>query len=113
MNTLMKENKYRPLPDGLYIDNSVIEGNGLFTKKELKKGEELGITHIRYNSEDFHSNYIRTPLGGFINHSDDANCELMDKDEDYHYKVIKTKRKIEAGEELTLKYSLYDICNYL
>ena len=53
------------------------------------------------------------PLGGFLNHNEDANCELLDKDEDYHYKIIKTLRKVEAGEELTLKYSLYDICNYL
>jgi len=33
----MKEDNYRPLPEGLYIGNSIIEGNGLFTKKELKK----------------------------------------------------------------------------
>ena len=46
----------------MYREVSTIEGNGLFTTKELKKGEELGITHIRYNSEDFHSNYIRTPV---------------------------------------------------
>ena len=64
----MKENNYRPLPDGLYIGISEIDGNGLFTRKELKEGDEMGITHIRYNSDDFHSNYIRTPLGGFYNH---------------------------------------------
>ena len=30
-----------------------------------------------------------------------------------HYKKLKTIRKIYSGEELTLKYSLYDICDYL
>ena len=74
----MKENNYRPLPEGLYIGNSKIEGNGLFTYIELKKSEELGISHIRYNSDDFHSNYIRTPLGGFVNHSNTPNCELYE-----------------------------------
>ena len=71
----------------------------------------MGISHIY--DPNFQHDYIRTPLGGFINHSESANCELVDKDEDYHYKTIKTTEKIEAGKELTLKYSLYDICDYL
>ena len=62
---------------------------------------------------NFEHDYIRTPLGGFINHSENPNCELVDKDDDYHYKTIKTIKKIEAGKELTLKYSLYPICDYL
>jgi len=41
----MKENKYRPLPDGLYVGMSVIEGNGLFTNKELKEVKKWGL-HI-------------------------------------------------------------------
>ena len=38
-----------------------------------------------------------------------ANGELYDKDDNYHYKMLKTLKKIEMGEELTLKYSLYSI----
>jgi len=107
----MKENNYRPLPDSLHIGTSIIEGNGLFTTKELKEGEELGITHISYNSEDFHSNYIRTPLGGFVNHNKIANCELYECGE---YLRMKTSKKIKVGEELTLTYNLYDPCkNYM
>ena len=30
---------------------------------------------------NFQHDYIRTPLGGFINHSEYANCELVDDDE--------------------------------
>tara|TARA_R110000765_G_scaffold347129_1_gene437252 strand:+ start:271 stop:489 length:219 start_codon:yes stop_codon:yes gene_type:complete len=70
----------------------------------------IGITHI-YDPH-FQHNYIRTPLGGFINHSELPSCELME-DENGEYKRLKTLRKIEEGEELTLKYSLYDICDYL
>jgi len=107
----MKEDNYRPLPVGLYISNSSIEGNGLFTKKELKKGEELGITHIRYNSEDFHSNYIRTPLGGFVNHNTSANCALYECGAYLKMKVVKD---IKIDGELTLAYNLYDPCkNYV
>ena len=107
----MKENNYRPLPEGLHIGISEIEGNGLFTTRELKEGEELGITHIRYNSDDFHSNYIRTPLGGFVNHNTTSNCELY---ECGAYLRMKTSKKIEAGGELTLTYNLYDPCkNYV
>jgi len=107
----MKENNYRPLPEGLYIGNSKIEGNALFTYIELKKSEELGISHIRYNSDDFHSNYIRTPLGGFVNHSNTPNCELY---ECGAYLKMKTSKNIRPGEELTLAYNLYDPCkNYV
>ena len=107
----MKTDNYRPLPEGLYIGLSEIEGNGLFTNKEIKEGEELGITHIRYNSDDFHSNYIRTPLGGFVNHNTKANCELY---ECGAYLRMKTSKHIKEGEELTLTYNLYDPCkNYV
>jgi|14BtaG_2_1085337.scaffolds.fasta_scaffold18957_2 mannose-6-phosphate isomerase-like protein (cupin superfamily) len=109
--TNMKENNYRPLPEGLYIGMSEIEGNGLFTSKELKKDDEMGISHIRYNSDDFHSNYIRTPLGGFINHSETPNCEFY---ECGAYLKMKISTDINAGEELTVKYTLYDPCkNYV
>ena len=59
---------YRPLPDGLTIKNSPIEGLGLFTNINIKKNTFIGITHIR--DEQFENKYIRTPLGGFYNHSD-------------------------------------------
>ena len=59
---------YRPLPDGLTIKNSPIEGLGLFTNIDIKKNTFIGVTHIR--DEQFENKYIRTPLGGFYNHSD-------------------------------------------
>ena len=106
-----KKEPYKPLPDYLIIGSSDIHGSGIFAKDNIPKEIEMGISHI-YDPE-FQHDYIRTPLGGFINHSESPNCELIDKDEDYHYKTIKTIKKIEAGKELTLKYSLYSICDYL
>ena len=108
----MEETKpYRPLPEELYIGNSTIEGNGLFTSKKLNKDKELGISHIKYNSDDFHSNYIRTPLGGFINHdSKNPNCTVYKCGE---YLKMKTIKPIKKDKELTLNYTLYDPCkNY-
>ena len=41
------------------------------------------------------------------------NNELIDDEGNDDYKKLKTTKKIEAGQELTLKYGLYDICDYL
>ena len=108
---MTKTEPYRPLPRKLYISNSTIEGSGLFTASDLSKDEELGITHIKNDSGDFHSNYIRTPLGGFVNHSPNPNCILYNCGD---YLKMKTTNDIKAGEELTLTYSLYEPCkNYI
>ena len=66
---------YRPLPDGLTIKHSPIEGLGLFTEVNIKKNTFIGVTHIR--DEQFENKYIRTPLGGFYNHSDNPNIQRM------------------------------------
>ena len=66
---------YRPLPDGLTIKNSPIEGLGLFATKAIKANSFIGVTHIR--DEQFENKYIRTPLGGFYNHSDDPTVIRM------------------------------------
>ena len=66
---------YRPLPKELTIKNSPIEGLGLFTNKDIKANTFIGVTHIR--DEQFENKYIRTPLGGFYNHSDNPNIQRM------------------------------------
>ena len=69
---------YRPLPDGLTIKNSPIEGLGLFATIIIKKNTFIGVTHIR--DEQFENKYIRTPLGGFYNHSNDPTVIRMVSD---------------------------------
>ena len=66
---------YRPLPDGLTIKSSPIEGLGLFATKEIKANSFIGVTHIR--DEQFENKYIRTPLGGFYNHSNEPTVMRM------------------------------------
>ena len=69
---------YRPLPDELTIKNSKIEGLGLFATVKIKKNSFIGLTHIR--DEMFEGKYIRTPLGGFYNHSKESNIMKMVSD---------------------------------
>ena len=69
---------YRPLPDGLTIKNSPIEGLGLFATKDIKANSFIGVTHIR--DEQFENKYIRTPLGGFYNHSNEPTVMRMVSD---------------------------------
>ena len=66
---------YKPLPKQLTIKNSSIEGLGIFATEDIKKNTFLGITHIR--DEQFENKYIRTPLGGFYNHSNDPTVMRM------------------------------------
>ena len=94
---------YRPLPTEVTIKISSIEGLGLFSTCAISKGTNLGITHIK--DEIFEDKHARTPLGGFINHSETPNCELFDLGRHY---VVRTIKHIKRGEELTVKYRWYN-----
>ena len=95
---------YKPLPSGLIIKDSGIEGQGVFTTRDLSVGCNLGESHYRVDDK-----LIRTPLGGFINHSEEPNCyrtqvRIKPGFDKWTITVIKN---ITAGEELTLKYTMY------
>ena len=62
---------YRPLCTGLTLKESPIDGIGLFATEDFKAGIFLGETHIW---EQKRREFIRTPLGGYINHSEEPNC---------------------------------------
>ena len=102
---------YKPLPNGLFIKDSSIEGQGLFTTRDLIAGCELGESHYRIdiNEEENKNLFIRTPLGGFINHSEEPNChrsQIRIKP-GFDKWIIIVIKNITAGEELTLKYTMY------
>ena len=91
---------YRPLPDELTIKNSKIEGLGLFATVKIKKNSFIGLTHIR--DELFEGKYIRTPLGGFYNHSKSSNIMKMVSDVIPKFKLgdpIDTSKKIEPHKD--------------
>ena len=111
---MSKTKNYRPLPDSLCLASSSIEGVGVFARKRLERGVNLGMTHLRFGSD-----IIRTPLGGFLNHSDNPNCEkatlrFTNQDDPklkYDFKKwnLITIKDIKAGEELTVKYEWYKV----
>ena len=95
---------YQPLPDIVTIRSSDVHGLGLFAVVDIKKGYEIGITHV--SDQRFENGWIRTPIGGFYNHSDDPNCETYVQDD---LVMIRTIRNITSGEELTSKYWIYKL----
>ena len=109
------ENSYKPLPAGLTIKESSIDGLGLFATKDWDAGEEIGISHVL--CKGLHHDideWIRTPLGGFINHSDNPNCFMV------YERIMQTHpgakfqwtrraysvKPIKDGEEVTAYYTL-------
>ena len=94
---------YKPLPPDITIKDSPIEGLGLFATEFIPAHTNLGISHYFLEGK-----LIRTPLGGFYNHSDNPNCYTK-----YVYpsgKVTRaclvTLRDIQAGEEITAFYKI-------
>jgi SET domain-containing protein len=97
---------YKPLPSYLKIKTSKINGQGLFTEKSLPKSIILGISHIKNKSKAFKNGVARTPLGGFINHSNKPNCKLYETPMGFY---LSTTENIKQGDELTVTYEWYSV----
>jgi len=98
---------YHPLPPRLTIKPSLINGLGLFATAGIAQGTNLGTTHIKVDDIIF-----RTPLGGFINCDENANCvkvEMKTEGSITDKWNLVTLRNINNGEELTLKYTFYTV----
>ena len=106
---------YKPLPNFLTIKSSKIEGLGIFAVEKIYGDTCLGVTHV-YDIR-FKDNLIRTPLGGFINHSDNPNCIIRTQEEGVDQlqnglpmiRYLHSLRSIESGEELLIKYTIYTL----
>ena len=100
---------YRPLMVDLTIRESKINGLGLHATENIKAGAYLGVTHIWVSSPRV--GWIRTPLGGFINHAEEPNS-FIHTNIDYHdgnQRELYTTRPIKKGEEITVFYTVgYD-----
>ena len=101
---------YKPLPKELTIKPSQIHGLGLFATENIPKETVLGITHLEH--QDHEDGWIRTPLGGFYNHSQTPNCELIVSHVGLYerrmiVKQLITINDIKVGEELTCTYTLW------
>ena len=96
---------YKPLPDGFTIEKSNIQGLGLFTTKKFKKGL-IGVGWVKH--DHFPDNYVRTPLGGFVNHSETPNCTKMVHD-GAGVIWLEALHDINSKEEITVNYSFYKL----
>ena len=122
-----EKKNYTPLSHDLFIEESMIDGQGLFSSHDLPKGTDLGVSHIEFEKDKMSAiELIRTPLGGFINHepivkSENAsgelvevsgpNCEKIKQRADgakIEWRLV-TRKDIKAGDELTLEYTFYKI----
>ena len=100
---------YRPLPSYLTIKSSSIHELGLFALENIAIGTNMGMSHIKIKETIF-----RTPLGGFINHANEANCakvELLMKNDSFDYKKwnLVAIQDIKEGDELTVRYTFYNV----
>ena len=100
---------YKPLPESVTIKQSGINGLGVFANQKINKATNLGTTHIKIGDTIF-----RTPLGGFINHSNTPNCEKIElhanREEPFKKKWnLITRQNIKKGEEITLRYTFYTV----
>ena len=102
---------YKPLPKSLTIKSSGIDGLGLFAKEGIAQGKNLGVSHIEIENEKKKIEILRTPLGGFINHSNEANIVKVELHDDRYRKVwtLVALKNIKEGEELTVHYTFYNI----
>ena len=97
---------YRPLPKCLTMKKSPIEGLGLYAAEEIMANRFLGITHIL--DENFENNYIRTPLGGFYNHSNNPNIQRVVSNILPKYKCCNDLPIKEEAKKLKVKKSTRD-----
>ena len=111
--TKLNHGNYNPLPYYLTIKESSIDGLGLFATEDIPKYTNAGISHVIPSTDlmkilgigvtitKFPHYLIRTPIGGFLNHGEDANVVLAKSPA--HYDLI-TIKEIKKGEELLIDY---------
>ena len=93
---------YRPLPNNCTIKNSTIDGLGLFATEFIEEGTDLGMTHIF--DERFDDGVIRLPLGGFFNHSETPNCEIIEEFNYNNFEIMYMAKKLYCENNLLNSY---------
>ena len=105
MKEIIMNETYLPLPKNITVGKSKIHGLGLIALEDIPKETNLGIT-----MHNIFDKFIRSPIGGFLNHLATPNCKCITKEISSHSKetYLITDRDIKEGEELTVTYNMYD-----
>jgi SET domain-containing protein len=85
-----------------YHIDKIVEGNHLLTTRQVFDEDHDKV--LLRKDMIFPNGMIRTPLGGFINHSEDDNCDFVYLNSGLW--GIVAREDIQANTELTLNYSL-------
>ena len=94
---IKEKNMYKPLPESLTIKTSGVHGLGLFADQDIKQATNLGVSHYKLNGD-----IIRTPLGGFINHSNTPNVVKVELQGNQYKKWnLVTLKDIEEGVSIS------------
>lgn len=120
------------LEEFLYIENSSIHGEGLFTSIDIPAGtkiiliegevidgfecerreEEDNNVYIFWNGDDCYIDTSGTDKIKYINHNCRFNCDIEENNE--YSLILFAYKDIAAGEELTIDYGydeIYEYCN--
>jgi SET domain-containing protein len=88
----------------IHAGRSDLHGWGVFARRRIYPGtiaERCRI--IRVDASQYtYEGYLALGLATLLNHSDDPNCEVEFRD---GWCTLKSFRRIERGEELTIDYS--------
>jgi len=103
----------------LVKQKSEIHGIGVFTKTKIRQGKNFYIVPVNDVRSSPALNYSKLAFGkfisdsmvlNFVNHSCEANAELLMQEQSV---VLRAKRDIEVGEEITLDYCALEEKNTL
>ena len=112
----MGKDSYSPLGELLELGESEVHGVGVFAKVDIPEGTNLGESHY-FIIVDEKPQTVRTPLGGYYNHSKEPNTKRISRFAYWNkldigkrmFKIseLVTIRDIRKGEEILVEYSMY------
>ena len=96
------------------VRNTEESGHGLYATMDIPAGSYLGISHVALSIEQENlvkRNYVRTPIGGLINHSETPTCVLVRHPQDERPEKLGlvthmwSVKPIKKGSEITCLYT--------
>jgi len=98
-----------PIYKAVKVGASPIEGKGLFADQAIRKGDVIGVSHIRKkfmkDGDEYQAPFPSTVLG-YYNHSEEPNVYEVDNGD---HIVMVAGRDIQRGQELTSNYNKHNI----
>lgn len=128
----IETNKTETLEEQVFVTESEIHGEGIFTAVDIPAGEKIMIisgdvisadecvrredeednVYIFWVNDDCYIDTAMTDKIKYLNHNCDFNCDIVERDGESLYLIA--YRDIKKGEELTIDYGydeIYEYCN--